>query len=92
MARLRFLRFRRAIEQAEILNQQATKLFKEGRYAEAISIAEKVLAITEKALGPEHPFVAQTLNNLAALYKALGDYAKAEALFKRAQAIKQKSN
>jgi Tetratricopeptide repeat len=40
------------------------------------------LAIREKALGPEHPDVAQTLNNLAELYRAQGRY-MAEPLFER---------
>ena len=45
------------------------------------------MAISEKALGPEHPDVATILNNLAGLYKAQGHYAEAEPLYKRALAI-----
>ncbi|MFN3918930.1 MAG: tetratricopeptide repeat protein, partial [Methylohalobius sp.] len=41
--------------------------------------------------GPNHPDVATSLNNLAALYKAQGDYAKAEPLYKRALAIWEKA-
>ena len=41
----------------------------------------------EKALGPEHPDVATSLNNLAALYQATGRYAEAEPLYQRALAI-----
>ena len=29
----------------------------------------RALAIFEKALGPDHPYVASALNNLASLYK-----------------------
>jgi CHAT domain-containing protein len=45
------------------------------------------LAVREKALGPEHPNVAASLNNLANLYIYLGDYAKTESLCQRALAI-----
>ncbi len=40
-----------------------------------------------KALGPDHPDVATTLNNLAVLHEAQGKYAAAEPLYKRALAI-----
>jgi tetratricopeptide (TPR) repeat protein len=68
------------------LNDQA-ELFKEaGRYADAEPLYKRALAIWEKALGPDHPDVAQSLNNLADLYSAQGRYADAEPLYKRALA------
>ncbi len=39
----------------------------QGRYAEAEPLYRRALAIREQALGPEHPDVATSLNNLAAL-------------------------
>ncbi len=42
-------------------------------------------------LGPEHPDVAESLNNLAELYRAQGKYAGAEPLYKRALAIWEKA-
>ena len=51
----------------------------------------RALAINEKALGPGHPDVATCLNNLAALYRELGDYAKAEPLYKRSLAIREQA-
>ncbi len=45
----------------------------------------------EKALGPEHPHVATSLNNLAGLYRAQGKYAEAEPLLKRSLAISEKA-
>ncbi len=62
-------------------------LYQQGRYAEAEPLYQRSLAIREKALGPEHSDVAQSLNNLAALYDAQGRYADAEPLHKRALAI-----
>ena len=46
--------------------------------------------IREKALGPEHPDVATSLNNLAVLYRAQGQYAEAEPLYQRALAIRKR--
>jgi tetratricopeptide (TPR) repeat protein len=63
----------------------------QGHYAEAEPLYKRALAIAEKALGPDHPNVGTTLNNLAELYRAQGHDAEAEPLKKRAQAISQKS-
>ena len=79
------------LQKAKSLNQQLIKLYRQGRYSEAITIAEKALAIDEKALGPVHRDVATSLNNLAMLYVSLGDYAKAEPLYKRSLAIREKA-
>jgi len=38
------------------------------QYAKAEPLYNRALAIREKALGPEHPDVATSLNNLAMLY------------------------
>ena len=57
-------------DDARALNIEAERLYYEGRYDEAIPLAERSLAIREKAFGPEHPNVAKSLNTLALLYKA----------------------
>ena len=69
-----------SLEEAKRLHEKVKQLYQQGRYQEAISPAKRALAIREKALGPEHRDVATSLNNLAGLYKALGDYSKAERL------------
>jgi len=53
-------------------------------------IYEEMLQILEAKLGPEHPDVATSLNNLAGLYKSMGDYEKALPLYKRALDIREK--
>ena len=58
----------------------------EGRYADADPLYKRALATWKKALGPDHPDVAQSVNNLADLYLAQGRYADAEPLYKRALA------
>ena len=73
------------------LNEQATQLYNQGRYSEAIPLAQRELAIREKTLGPDHPDVAQSLNLLANLYDAQGNYADAEFLYQRSLAIREKS-
>ncbi len=60
------------------LNQEALKLYAQGKYDEAVPLARRVLAIREKVLGPERPAVATSLNSLALLYHAKGDYVHAE--------------
>jgi CHAT domain-containing protein/tetratricopeptide (TPR) repeat protein len=72
------------------LNSQVQELYSAERYKEAMPLAQQAVAITEKALGPEHPDTATSLNDLANLYQATGAYAQAEPLFKRALAIREK--
>ena len=73
------------------LEKRVVALYQAGKYAEAIPLAQQVLAIEEKALGPDHPNVAVALNNLAELYTAQGRYADAEPLYKRSLAIYEKT-
>ena len=54
-------------------------------------LLQRALAIREKALGPDHPDVGESLSNLAGLYEDEGDYAKALPLYQRAIAIREKS-
>src|SRR5204862_6624396 len=59
--------------EADKLDRQVVQLYQAGKYSEAIPIAIKILALREKALGPNHPTTAMALNNLAVLYKSMGD-------------------
>ncbi|MCL5669278.1 MAG: tetratricopeptide repeat protein, partial [Gammaproteobacteria bacterium] len=60
----------------------------QGQYAQAEPLYKRSLAITEKALGPDHPDVATSLENMAGLYRKTGRDKAAEALEKRAVAIR----
>jgi tetratricopeptide repeat protein len=62
------------LARAGALTQQVLNLAKQGRYADAAPIATAVLAILEKALGPDHPDVVMSLNVLAMLYDKQGRY------------------
>jgi hypothetical protein len=64
-------------DQASELEKRVIELYNAGRYSDAVPIAQRVLAIREKTLGRDHPDVALSLNNLAALYDSQGRYADA---------------
>src|SRR5437773_6661920 len=61
---------------AERLNEQVLKLYGEGKFAEAIPLAQQALETRKRLLGPYHQDIAINLNNLAELYKSTGQYAK----------------
>src|SRR5262249_60533906 len=56
------------------LNKKVLELYRAGRYSDAIQIAQRGLAIREKALWRGPPEVAASLNNLAQLYHRQGRY------------------
>ena len=60
----------------------------QGKYAEAEPLYKRSLAIREKALGPEHPNVAKSLEIYAALLRETGRGNEAEEMGARAQAIR----
>ena len=66
-------------------------LYSQGHYEEALPFAEEAVRLSEREFGPDHTSVAQSLNNLAELYRAQGRYEAAEPLFKRALAIAEKA-
>jgi len=74
-----------------MLNEIVLELYRAGKFDEAAPLAQRALAIAEKALDPDDPAVAMSLNNLAELYRAQGRYADAEPLYKRALAIQEKA-
>ena len=61
-----------------ILNQEVTGLYRAGKYDRAVNVAKSALEVAEMNVGPYHPDVATSLNNLAELYRAQGQYAHAE--------------
>jgi tetratricopeptide (TPR) repeat protein len=79
----------RAEESTSDLMLAADRFQKLGDYAQARPLYERILAIRERACGPDHPN-AMSLNNLAGLLQAQGDLAGARSLFARALAIQGK--
>jgi CHAT domain-containing protein len=78
------------LEETKRLNQQAYQLYQQGKYNEAIAIAERVLEMRRKLLGDQHPDVATSLNNLAFLYSSQGRYSEAEPLYIQALEMARK--
>ena len=73
------------------LNQQALRLRGQGKYVEAEPLYRQLLEMLERAFGPEHDGVAETLSNLAMVCQAQGKYADAEPLFRRSLELRQKA-
>lgn len=61
------------------------------RYDDASAIMERVLGMTEKAFGPDHPGVASALEAVAGTYEFADRFAEAEPLRKRAIAINERA-
>ncbi len=78
------------LAEAEMLTQQVIQLYQQGKYNEAIPLAEQALAIRKKVLGDNNRLTADSLNNLAELYKSQGRYSEAEPLHKEALDIRRK--
>jgi tetratricopeptide (TPR) repeat protein len=67
------------------------QLIEQGRYQEAIPIAERAVEVAKRVRGPEHPETADALQNLGLVFERIGDDAKAESLFQEALRIRQKA-
>ena len=78
-------------EAGTLLNMTGCYLHERAQYAKAEPLFQRALQIREKALGPEHPDVANSLNNLAMLYHNQGRYTKVEPLYQRALQIREKA-
>jgi len=72
------------------LTTQYTMLFRVKRYEEATKIAEQAVEAAEQAFGPEHPNVAQSLENYAGLLRKTNRVAEAVEVETRARAIREK--
>ncbi len=72
------------------LNQRVNQLIEQGKYQEAIPIAERAVELAKHTLGPDHPKTADALNDLGFIFQEIGNYAKAEQLYQEALRIRQK--
>ncbi len=75
------------LAEAEKLTRQVIQLYQQGKYNEAIPLAEQALAIIKQQLGDNHPLTVTILNSLAVLYTVQGRYSEAEPLLKQVLAI-----
>ena len=75
----------------EHLVTKTNRLYKRGKYLEAVDVAKDALKVAEETFGSEHPNMALSLSNLAILYHEQGKYVEADLLYKRALAISEKA-
>jgi CHAT domain-containing protein/Tfp pilus assembly protein PilF len=75
-----------AADNLDALRKQGGDLYRQGKYKEATAIAEKILVLTERDLGPEHPETLTSVENVGEVYRAQGRYAEAEPMIRRALA------
>jgi serine/threonine-protein kinase len=79
------------VERAEFLEAHGIALKQLGRKEESRALNERALALKEKALGPEHPSVARSLNNVGILLVSLGQPEQGQPLLERSLEIKRKT-
>jgi tetratricopeptide (TPR) repeat protein len=66
------------------LNRRTVRIYQDGNYALAETVAREAMVLGERVLGKDHPQTLLSVNNLAALYQAQGRYGEAEPLYVRA--------
>ena len=81
----------RPLVEARKLANESLWLEVQGKYDEALPLAEKLLALREKVLGADHPDVGAALNFLAGVYFDKGEFKRAEPLYLRALTIREKA-
>jgi tetratricopeptide (TPR) repeat protein len=64
--------------------------YNQGKYEQAEPLYQRALAIWEKTLPPDHPYIALALENYADLLQKMSRIEESEALKERARAIKAK--
>lgn len=72
------------LTEASRLNAEVLRLFRERKFEDAQPLAERALAIREKVLDENHPLVAVSLMNLAAVLAERDKRDQAEQLLRRA--------
>ena len=68
----------------EELNRQVVQLYQQGKYREAVPVAQQAVAEAKANFGPDDARTATSLNNLAGLYESMGRYDDALPLYRRA--------
>ncbi|HEY6806326.1 MAG TPA: CHAT domain-containing tetratricopeptide repeat protein [Pyrinomonadaceae bacterium] len=76
---------------ARRLHYQTSTLIAHNNFKEAVVVEEQVLKIREQTFGAEDPAVAESLEQLGAIYSRQAEYQKAEESFLRALKIREAS-
>jgi CHAT domain-containing protein/Tfp pilus assembly protein PilF len=83
--------FAQSLDEVAAINKEIAQLYEQGKFSEAVPMAQRALAIRQASLGSNHVDVAQSLTNLGILYAILGRNSDAEPLFKRSLDIYEKT-
>jgi len=78
-------------DQLADLRAQVSRLYDQGKYADAVAVAERYVALARQKHGQDHREYATAISWLANVYQAQGRYAEAEPLHKRSLAIAEKA-
>jgi tetratricopeptide (TPR) repeat protein len=73
------------------LRTQVSQLYSQGKYTEAIPIAERYVALARQKHGDNHSEYATAIVWLASVYMGQGRYPEAEPLYNRSLAIREKA-
>jgi CHAT domain-containing protein len=73
------------------LRAEVSRLFGQGKYADAIPIAQRYFELARQRHGEDHPEFVTAITALAAGYRAQGRLAEAEPLYRRGLAIVTKA-
>jgi tetratricopeptide (TPR) repeat protein len=79
-----------AADDLAALRAQVSQLFEQGKYADAVPIAERYVDSARQMRGEEHTEFATAIDWLANVYRARGRYPEAEPLYKRSLVIREK--
>lgn len=74
-----------------LLREVAYFYYFKGRYIEAVRLFETLRDTRERCVGPDHPDLAEDLQNLANVYAFRSNFQLAEPAFLRAIAIREKT-
>ena len=80
-----------ALARAKVMDSVGTLLVELAHLKDARAYYERALATKEQALGPDHPEVAKSLNNLAGVLDGMAAYADARTRYERALAILERA-
>jgi tetratricopeptide (TPR) repeat protein len=81
---------RRRLGEADALAQKEGELYSQGKYREALPLAQQALAIYQEVLGEENARCATWLHNVGYLSQSIRDQVAAEANYQKALAVRKK--
>ena len=73
------------------LDEKADRLYSTRNFNESLPVAQEALELSKKAFGLNHSQTASAAYMVARIYKAMHDYAKAEAFFQHSLQINEKA-